>query len=185
MLIGSLAGIGLTLTYYCWSLAPKWLGWPPDAPGSINYDSLLGFRALLNQSVGGAESALLQALGYFFLLLLLSHVLRRDWLAVGVNWLLLAVILGVTGNNPALDWLFAGAAAAIMIGTLMRFGLLASVFLFLTCALSYGLPITSDFSAWYASSTLFVLFTLVALAIYGFYTSLGGQPMFKGGLLRE
>lgn len=52
-------------------------------------------------------------------------------------------------------------------------------------ALSYQLPITSDFSAWYASGTLFVLFTLVAVAIYGFYTSLGGQPMFKGGLLRE
>jgi hypothetical protein len=43
-------------------------------------------------------------------------------------------------------------------------------------------PITSDFSAWYAGD--FVLALIIALALVGFsfYTSLAGEPLFRGAL---
>ena len=46
-------------------------------------------------------------------------------------------------------------------------------------------PYTTDFSVWYAESAIFALVTAVALVVYGFYTSLGGQRLFREGLLKE
>jgi hypothetical protein len=48
-----------------------------------------------------------------------------------------------------------------------------------------GFPLTSDFSSWYAGSTFFVLVVITGLTIYGFYTSLAGQPLLKGKLLGD
>jgi hypothetical protein len=56
---------------------------------------------------------------------------------------------------------------------------LVSVFLFLFVSVSYELPMTSDFSVWYAGNAMFALFFLVALAAYGCYISLGGRQVFK------
>jgi hypothetical protein len=46
-------------------------------------------------------------------------------------------------------------------------------------------PMTWDFSLWYAGSTIFALCAGLAVVVYSFYISLGGQPLFKAGLLRE
>jgi hypothetical protein len=42
-----------------------------------------------------------------------------------------------------------------------------------------NVPFTSDFSAWYAPTTILALLSVVALAAWGFYHSLGGQPIWK------
>ena len=39
---------------------------------------------------------------------------------------------------------------------------------------------TTDFSIWYAPSTIFVLVIAAAVVAFAFYTSLGGQTVFKG-----
>jgi hypothetical protein len=39
------------------------------------------------------------------------------------------------------------------------------------------LPITADSSAWYFGSSLFALTAVVGLGVYGFFTSLSGQPL--------
>jgi hypothetical protein len=46
-------------------------------------------------------------------------------------------------------------------------------------------PITPDFSAWYAGGTIFCLFVGAALILFGFYTSLAGQPLFRGSLVDD
>jgi serine/threonine-protein kinase len=46
-------------------------------------------------------------------------------------------------------------------------------------------PTTTNLSAWYAGSTIFVLAICTGLILYGFYTSLAGQPLFRGELLNE
>jgi hypothetical protein len=40
-------------------------------------------------------------------------------------------------------------------------------------------------SSWYASISLTGIFLMAALALYGFYTSLGGRPMFGKAALEE
>jgi uncharacterized membrane protein len=46
-------------------------------------------------------------------------------------------------------------------------------------------PITTELTAHYAGDFVLDAIFLVALAFYSFYTSLAGQPLFRGGLLKE
>ena len=46
-------------------------------------------------------------------------------------------------------------------------------------------PLTTDSSAWYAGTSLFVLLVLAAIAIYGFRIALAGRPMFSGAGLDD
>jgi hypothetical protein len=41
-------------------------------------------------------------------------------------------------------------------------------------------PITSDLSAWYAGDFILAVIVALALVVFGFYTSLAGQPLFRG-----
>jgi hypothetical protein len=66
-----------------------------------------------------------------------------------------------------------------------RFGLLATIAFNLFFNLTFFYPLTSDVSVWYTSAAFLPVVVILALAIFGFYTSLGGQTVFKGGLLRE
>jgi hypothetical protein len=42
-----------------------------------------------------------------------------------------------------------------------------------------NVPFTADLSAWYLSTSIFALLSIVALAGWGFYHSLGGQPFWR------
>jgi serine/threonine-protein kinase len=184
LLVGGLFGVSINLLYCGWTLAPKWLGRAPDLSSTVT--GLLGFRGFLQQfMLILTQDSLLTALSLLLVLLLLSFIFRKDWLTALVSWSLLTLAIGSTGHNLAVDIFFGGLAAAAVIFAAVRFGLLVSVFLCLFVSVSYELPMTSDFSVWYAGNALFALFFLVALAAYGCYTSLGGQSVFKGGLLRE
>jgi serine/threonine-protein kinase len=185
ILIGGLLGLGLVLTFYFWNLAPGWLGRPPYQPANIDIDTLLGFRRFVSVFSNTVLQELIQALGFMFLLLLLYIVLRKEWLAVGAGWLMLAVALFFMGFDPAVDWFFAAISAAIIITALVRFGLLATGFLFFFANTLWFLPITSDFSSWYAWSTILILFMLLALTTYGFIISLGGQKLSVANLLQD
>jgi hypothetical protein len=55
----------------------------------------------------------------------------------------------------------------------------------LSFLLTMTFPVTTDLSIWYAPATIFALVMVLALAVYGFYISLGGQSVFGGKLLRE
>lgn len=46
-------------------------------------------------------------------------------------------------------------------------------------------PITTELSAWHAGSFILGLLVLIALAVYGCYISLGGQPLLRGGFLED
>jgi hypothetical protein len=49
----------------------------------------------------------------------------------------------------------------------------------------FEIPNTLDVTAWYASRAWPVLLAVVALAAYGFHTSLAGKPMFGSSLLED
>ena len=66
---------------------------------------------------------------------------------------------------------------------LIRFGLLAVTVAISFMEFFFRFLLTSDFSAWYGTSSILVLVICLALAAYGFHTALGGRPIFAGGLL--
>ena len=67
-----------------------------------------------------------------------------------------------------------------------RLGLLAlsAAFVFEFCLLT-NFPLTTQGSAWYAGISVAGILLMAAMAFYGFYTSLGGRPVFGRATLDE
>jgi len=186
ILIGSVFGMTILVVTNLRALTPEWLG-HPQAPKSVKLYMLLGLR----ESVGeffftGITLIVFLGVTCLFLLLLLHIIFRRrEWLALTVAWLLFTLASGLGGRFLLINMIYAALFSALLIGVATRFGLLA-----LTTALFFisffgNSPMTTDFSVWYAASTIFALTATLALVAYAFYTSLAGQKVFKGNLLHE
>jgi len=123
------------------------------------------------------------ALGALFLFFLLRAGLRRQWLAV-VAFFLLASANGLGNTHPQVAVAFSLLSTALMLLILIRFGLLC---LAVTGCISDALyaPLTTDFSAWYSSSTILIVGFVLLVAGYGFYAALAGRPLFREGFLEN
>ena len=177
ILIGAAAGTLLLLIYLSGLVLPRVLARTttlalpagPSAPflqgPTLTSLSQVLFRLFVNQF-----SAVLFAMVFLFVLTLLRMVLRRDWLASLVWAALLAA--PIVGEGRAIGWVAGGFRALILLLVLRRGGLLSlAVALFYMFSL-IEVPITLDVAAWYAPRALPVVGVLVALALYGFRTSL-------------
>jgi uncharacterized protein YybS (DUF2232 family) len=104
---------------------------------------------------------------------------------------LLALIISLPQFLASLqsgDWSTGASAlifAAIVAFILARFGLLAVMFFFIYSTLSDSLPTTFDTSSYMFPGTVIIFVAAAGLAIYGFYTSTAGQPVFQRKLLPE
>jgi serine/threonine-protein kinase len=156
----------------------------PPFPWDI---TLRGPRFVAGHLVAGPAVTMLIALGFALLFFLLRAVLRKEWLAAGAFALIWAVAMisrqpleggGLIAAAFGLVW------AAALIFVFLRFGLLALAF-----GNYFGhfleFPLTTDSSAWYAGTSLFLLIVLAALAIYGFRIATAGRPLFSGARLDD
>jgi len=119
------------------------------------------------------------------MLLLFVWILRRERLALIPLWLLILALSMLVMQASLMMIPLVALYSIIFIFVLYRYGLLALAFALFVNHLWVFFPLTSDFTAWYATDFVISLVICIALAVYGFYTSLGGQPVFKGGLLQE
>jgi serine/threonine-protein kinase len=143
--------------------------------------TLRGPRAVADHLVGGPAITMLIALAFALLFFLLRAVLRKEWLATGAFVLIMAVL---THGGEPIATAFGVVWAAAFIFVFLRFGLLALVFgNYFQHFLQF--PLTTDSSAWYAGTSLFLLLVLAALAVYGFRIALAGRPMFSGAGLDD
>jgi uncharacterized membrane protein len=78
-------------------------------------------------------------------------------------------------------WLVVFSIAAYAVS---RFGLITLSVAIFTANVFLNVPCTLDFSNWYATNSLAVLLSFVAIAAWGFYTSLAGQSLFKEDLFQ-
>jgi len=183
ILIGGLLGVVLAHLQSLGTLAPAWLGHPAPVPEAWRGAPLDSLRDAI-----GAWFRLLMAtpiypVGVLLVVLLLRMVLRRDWLAV------VALVALIT-----FGWSLSQATwVALVIGilftttilvSLIRFGLFAAMVAFLFSNWDLFV-VTSDLSAWYAGQSMLTLALFAALAVYGFWISLAGRPLFKDALLPD
>jgi hypothetical protein len=119
-------------------------------------------------------------------MLLLSVVLRKNWLGVLLTWLLVTALMSLALSNSApVSMLLGVTGASLIVGALYRYGLLALLSAEFFFHVWVFFPITTEFSAWYAGDFVLALVLLVALAAYGFYTSLGDQKVFRASFLQD
>lgn len=184
VLIGVLFGIGATLLIHLQGLVRIWRSAAPLWRGQL--DAWLGARDLIAVGfLNGLIRTLLVGLLLFFWIFLLRVITRRQWLAA-VIFVSIPVVLGLLGSsNPMIAAIFSCLDAVLFVIVCMRFGLMAAITSLFVVRLLNSVPITTDFSAWYAGSSLAVLLAVLAIAGYAFHTSLGGQKVFEGKLLNE
>lgn len=186
-LIGCLAGLVFPLAGFSRHVVSVWLDIPPDRPAQFTADALLGIRIALAEFLYEGLFNVFFSFGFLFLFLILYIVFRRrEWLASAVFLAFLTIALAPQmGPDLRLAIPSAVLIAAAMVFVVTRFGLLAFIVMNLVREIFSKFPLTTDLSAWYFEVTLLGLGLFVALVIYGFYNSLGGQKVFKGELIPE
>jgi hypothetical protein len=122
-------------------------------------------------------------LAILFVLVLLRALLRKEWAAATS----LAVIMTLLAapNRDAVSSVVTLVFFFLSAYMLMRFGLLAAVAGRIILSVFTTFPLTTQGSDWYAGISLAGILLMAALAFYGFYTSLGGRPVFGGAVLEE
>ena len=119
------------------------------------------------------------------LLVLLSVLLRRRWLAIAVSGLAWTLIYLGLSENLRVDLPAALLFGALMVFVAARFGILALYATFFVVGLLVFFPLTLDFSRWYAGRSLFVLLIIAGFAFGAFWIALGGKSPFGAVALEE
>jgi eukaryotic-like serine/threonine-protein kinase len=188
LLIGGLLGLIHTILIYLGLLLPRGFGIVTAPANSTHPAPFQGIRAVLADVMGDmVVQSVFIGLALLFLLLLLQIILRRDTLAAVALWIfsfgLEFLVFATTG--PRFYWVTSLLIATVIVIGVARFGLLATIAATIFFNLSFFFPLTSDISVWYTSAAFFPVMLMLVLAVYGFYTSLGGQKVFGSGLLSE
>ena len=186
LLVGAVFGAGVLLcNFFLGHVVPRWLGYPPGAPWfDFPATQLLGVRSFAGALTMQIFAAFTQPFIFLFLILLLRAVLRSDRLASLAAALIGATALSLTHESAA-GVPFAVIAAFLMVFCLHRYGLLAMVSAVFFLHLNIFYPVTSDFGAWYAGDVLPALLVTLAVAVFGFRTSLAGRPLLRARLFED
>jgi predicted Ser/Thr protein kinase len=176
ILFGVMLGVVWVLIFQLRSIPVMRLG---GVPFLGNTDYLVGGRTALTAWLRQVPSSILGTLEFFFLLFGLKFVLRKDWLAAIAFVALFALPRGLQDSHPAIESLTLILVYSIAVLIVLRFGLIPLAIAIFTVDIVASLPLSADLSAWFMTNSLFALFSVVALAVWGFYHSLGGQPMWN------
>ena len=143
-----------------------------------------GLRMLIHALTDEVLASLIAPTLMLFLCLLVSALLRKRWQVAIVVWVISIARFGFAGDSLA-AFLSVAVAPTVLLLVTLRYGWLAACFCSLFFSLMFFYPTTTNFSAWYADSTIFILTISIGLILYGFYTSLAGQKLLRPNLLNE
>ncbi len=183
VLVGCLSGASSVAFGRLVWLVPSWLGYPPPQPFSGPQWQFLGARTMVADVALMLMFAPMVWLGALFFLVLLRALLRKEW-AAAVAWVLLFTVLSAADSQSAPIFLvFFLILSSLFVFLMIRFGLLTLVANFVFWYVLTNFPLTTQGSAWYSGISLTGILLIAAMAFYGFYTSLGGRPVFGGAVL--
>jgi serine/threonine-protein kinase len=149
------------------------------SPGLASTECLVGGRTALGAWLMQIPVSILGTLQFFFLLLGLKVVLRKDWLAAIAFVAVFALPRGFSSSYPTVEVPAQILVYAIAVLIVYRFGLVPLACAIFTINMLANVPFTADLSAWYMPTSALALLSVVALASWGFYQSLGGEALWR------
>ena len=186
VLIGALAGSFAIRIFQLGTMLQMRLASPTGGFPQTAFDSpFLGSHLFVLKFSHFFTSCLYVSLFLLFLLLIFFLLLRRERLALAALCLVVTGLLSLIMGAQLSTIPFTLAISVVMVGVLYRFGLLASVSAVLFYFLPVFFPQTTELTAWYATDFTLAAIIMITLAALSAYTSLAGQSVFKGGLLRD
>jgi hypothetical protein len=185
VLAGCLWGAFVTVLSRLGWFVPSWLGHPPSQPQSGPDWEFLGARTTIASTSGSLIFGIFIPLMILFVLFLLRALLRKEW-AASLAWVLFLTVFLSVGTDSVPSALVQNLIVqGVTVFLLRRLGLLWLVVAIVFASLPTIFPLTTQMSSWYAGLSLAGILLMAAIAFYGFYTSLGGRPVFGGPVLEE
>lgn len=177
LLTGSLFGALIALCYEIVNALPAWFNLAGQTPINGNgpvLGSIVQFTGLL---LGNFTTGIFSGLTLLFLFFLFRAVLKNYAVAIVLVGILLT-ITNLGNENPIAETIMALVIAALTLTVFLRFGLLAVIVAGTINNLFLVFPVALDPSRWYFARGLIPVLLCVAIALYGFRTSLGNRPVF-------
>jgi hypothetical protein len=183
VLTGCVVATALGVLQALMDYASPMIGLRTDQPSLfVNINALGGVAPTLgiiaDQMVGGAFAAMLIGLGY----VLLRLALRRTDLAIAATVVLLALAQSPQVLSTVGTWwvkaLFQAAIVGVFTTLIVRFGILVTATALTVGNTISGIPLTTSFGHWTATSSNLLLTCIVGLTCFGFWAARAGQPLF-------
>lgn len=149
------------------------------SPGIGSTDALIGGRLALGAWLRQWPSSIQTTLVFFLVLLGLKVLLRREWIAAIAFVVIFAVPRGLSSTYVKVELPAQIIVYSIALLLVLRFGLLPLAVAIFTINMLSNVPFSADFSAWYMPASILALLSVLVLVGWGFYHSLGGQPLWK------
>jgi serine/threonine-protein kinase len=149
------------------------------APALFSTEALMGGREALGAWLQQWTQSIQTTLAFFFLLFGLKVLLRKEWIAGIVLVAIFALPRGLSSTYMAVEIPAQILVYAIAVLIVLRFGFIPLACAVFTINLMANVPFSSDFSAWYMTTSVLALLSVMALAGWGFYHSLGGEPLWR------
>jgi predicted Ser/Thr protein kinase len=149
------------------------------APPLQSQEYLMGGREALGTWLLQIPQSIVFTLLFFFLLLGLKVLLRKDWLAAIAFVAVYAFPQGLSSAYIAVDLPSEILIYSVAVLLVFRFGLVPLACAIFTVDMLANVPFSSDLSAWYMPASILALLSIVVLAAWGFYHSLGGEPLWQ------
>jgi hypothetical protein len=105
--------------------------------------------------------------------------LRAEWIAAFLFVVIFVGMRSLQSTHLAVDIPVIFLIYSVLVLIVLRFGLVPLAVGAFTVDMLGNVPFTADFSAWYMTTTIFALLSVVVLAGWGFYHSLGGEPLWR------
>lgn len=184
ILLGVLFGLAYFLVIVAFGYGYLHLG---QAPPSTDFRAffLAGWRPITGLYAMRVIEAIQGGTAFFLIIFVLRVILRKQWLAAVAFVALLVARQALNADNPVAAIALFVIIYSFLVVILMRFGLFCFTVTIFVLDGSTPMFVTNDLSAWYGLSTTFGILVIVALALYGFRTALGGRKLIGDGLLQS
>jgi serine/threonine-protein kinase len=170
----------------CFGVLSKWIdegctallvgaGGQPDQTSAL---ALLGGRFALAPWTNALSGSIVTTLGLFMLFFLCRLLARKFWLACILFVFIFVGISALSSHHLVYDVSDALLVFTLFTFVMIRYGLVTFAAMSLINSVLGQYALTWDFSAFYASSSLFALLSVVVAAGFAFHYSLGGRAIF-------
>ena len=149
------------------------------SPARVSTEFLMGGREALGAWLRQWPQSIQTTLAFFFLLFALKVLLRKEWIAGIALVAIFALPRGLSSHYMAVEIPAQILVYAIAVIIVLRFGFVPLVCAVFTINLVANVPLSADFAAWFMPASILALLSVVALAGWGFYHSLGGERLWR------
>jgi hypothetical protein len=179
ILIGTIVGSVSALAMFIFRAFPGWMFLPGAWSAHVELNSLLGWPQQLGTVLYIVGLTAFYGVGWMVAMIFCYTVFRKTWL-VAVVFVFFGAVSTMVGSSGGLlaQLLSGGIFSGIIAALLLRHGFLPAAVSFFVYSVMVRMPLRLGLPGWSARASVLTLIIIVAVAGYGFYTSLGGRPVF-------